>query len=80
MSLKTQPYTIPWGGHIYAKIKAINAYGYSLISSEGNGAKIITYPDAPLNLNEDYSKRTANSVTLIWQEGLLNGGSPVIDY
>ena len=38
LSLKTQPYTIPWGGHVYSKIIAINAYGYSEISEDGNGA------------------------------------------
>ena len=54
LSLKTQPYTIPWGAHIYAKIIAINAYGHSEISEEGNGAQIITYPDAPNFLLEDF--------------------------
>jgi hypothetical protein len=52
--LKTQPYTIPWGAHIYAKIIAMNAYGHSEISEEGNGAQIITYPDAPNFLLEDF--------------------------
>lgn len=79
-TLKTTPFEIDWGKGIYAKVVAINAYGPSAISDEGNGAVIITYPDAPITLEEDYSKRTATSVMLTWFEGVDNGGSTVIDY
>jgi hypothetical protein len=53
--LNSAPYTIPWGQSIYAKVAAINAYGYSETSEEGNGAVIITNPDAPINIVEDLS-------------------------
>jgi hypothetical protein len=34
---------------------AKNIYGNSVESDEGNGAIIVTTPDAPINLVEDYS-------------------------
>jgi hypothetical protein len=54
-SLTTTPYTIAWAESIYAKVAAINVYGISLVSDEGNGALIYTYPDAPVSFAEDYS-------------------------
>jgi len=49
-------------------------------SEIGNGAVILTNPDAPINLAEVYSERTATSLGLTWEEGALNGGSSVKDY
>lgn len=74
------PYSLPWGADVYAKVIAINIYGMSEISDAGNGAAIITNPDAPVTLAEDYSLRTATSLSLTWLEGAANGGSPVLDY
>ena len=64
ITLKATPFEIPWGDSIWAKIIAINAYGESVASIAGNGATIITYPDAPVTLDEVYSYRTSTSVTL----------------
>jgi hypothetical protein len=50
-TLKAAPYSIAWGSSIYAKVVAKNIKGSSLISNAGNGAVILTNPDAPLNLN-----------------------------
>jgi hypothetical protein len=44
---------LPWGSSIFAKVIAVNLYGDSLISLEGNGAIITTNPDAPINLLEN---------------------------
>lgn len=66
LTLKTTPFEIPWGDHIWVKVIATNVYGDSLISEAGDGAQIITYPDAPVNLAEDFSQRTALSITLTW--------------
>ena len=63
-----------------AYIVAHNAYGMSNVSERGNGAVIITKPDAPTNLIEDTAFRTATEVGLEWLEGLTNGGSQVISY
>jgi len=46
---------LPWGSSIYAKVIAINYYGASVESDAGNGAIILTYPDAPVSVAEDYS-------------------------
>ena len=74
------PIEIDWGSGVYAKIIATNAYGDSVESLSGNGAVIITNPDAPVNLVEDASKRTATTLGLQWQDGADNGGSPVTSY
>ena len=52
-TLRTIPFSLEWGSSVYAKVVAINKYGVSLISSEGNGAIITTAPDAPISLAED---------------------------
>ena len=79
-SLKAQPYSLNWGTDVYAKVTAINTYGVSAESDAGNGATIITNPDAPTTLAEDYSQRTATSLTITWVEGPTNGGSQVLDF
>jgi hypothetical protein len=79
-TLKNSPFSLEWGSSIFAKVVAINDYGRSLESPEGNGAVIITYADKPTNLAETVSARTATTITFTWVAGLLNGGSTVIDY
>ena len=59
---------------------ATNTYGDSLVSAKGNGAVILTIPDAPTFLSENYQLRTANNLGLTWELGSADGGSPVIDY
>ena len=44
------PYHLPWGSSIYVKVTARNIIGDSLQSTEGNGAIILTIPDAPTGL------------------------------
>ena len=73
-------FNLPWGSEVYAKISAVNVYGESELSEEGNGAVIITSPDAPINLELDETKRGATQIGLKWTEALSNGGSPVLDY
>lgn len=59
---------------------AENYYGDSAQSDEGNGAVIITYPDAPISLTETIASRSPTSITFSWTEGPSNGGSAVLDY
>lgn len=80
LTLRSPPFSLDWGSSIYAKVVATNLYGDSLTSNDGNGAIIITYPDAPLNLVELESARTATSITFTWIEGEQNGGSTVFSY
>jgi hypothetical protein len=62
--LITIPYSIEWGSLIYARVYASNVKGDSPWSTVGTGAKILTNPDAPLNL------QNVVSVTLATQIGL----------
>lgn len=78
--MKTTPYSLAWGADVYAKVVAINKYGMSAESAVGNGAKIITNPDAPTLFVENYALRTATSLSFTWVEGAANGGSLVLDY
>lgn len=79
-TLKASTYNLPWGSSVYAKLLAYNLYGNSAMSSVGNGAVILTVPDAPLSVAELYSSRTATSLGVSWTAGVANGGAPVIDY
>ena len=78
--LISSPFNLAWGDDVYAKISATNEKGSSSQSSAGNGAIIITYPDAPLNLVEKASARTYYTLGLSWSEGVANGGTAVLDY
>lgn len=69
-----------WGSSIYAKVIAFNNYGDSATSIVGNGAVILTNPDAPLSLSEVVASRAATSITISWTAGIKNGGAPVLDY
>jgi hypothetical protein len=48
--LTSEPYSLIKGNSVYAKIIAVNMYGDSLYSQEGNGAVMIIVPDSPINL------------------------------
>ena len=65
-SLLQAPFNLPWGSSIWAKVMATNSYGNSKVSEKGNGAKILTNPDAPVFLSENYQGRTATALALVW--------------
>lgn len=79
-TLRAGVFQLPWGSSVYAKVTAYNLYGYSTQSPEGNGAIILTNPDAPVSLAETVASRTATSITFTWSLGAANGGTPVIDF
>lgn len=79
-TLRGAPFNIDWGSSIYAKVVAGNSYGDSLVSDAGNGATILTNPDAPLNLANKPDDTNSNQISITWQQGLFAGGSPVLDY
>lgn len=54
-ALISAPYSLDWGVSVYAKVVAINLYGDSLESVEGNNAIISTSPDKPIDLAENYA-------------------------
>lgn len=47
--LRTAPFSHEWGASIWAKVSATNVIGTSAESAEGNGAIMLTVPDAPVN-------------------------------
>jgi len=71
---------LTWGSSVYAKVVAYNNYGDSPISAVGNGAILITHPDAPISLSEKYLLRSATSLGLTWTAGASNGGAAIFDY
>lgn len=76
----SSPFNMVWGSSISAVVVAINQYGNSLTSFLGNGAVILTNPDAPLNLAEIVASRAATSITISWFAGVNSGGASVLDY
>lgn len=79
-TLKLAPFNIAWGSEVFAKVTAINIYGESEESEEGNNAIILTVPDAPLNLIGVESLTNGVQIGLTWQIGAFEGGTEVIDY
>ena len=79
-TLKAYPFNLAWGSSIYARISATNILGTSEFSTDGNGAIILTFPDEPLNLIINPEITWGTVIGLSWDEGLSNGGTPVIDY
>ena len=74
------PFDLPWGSEINAYIVAYNIYGDSVDSAIGNGAKIVTYPDAPINLENDQAATSSTQIGFTWQDGSSDGGTIVLDY
>ena len=79
MTLKGAPYNLPWGSSVFASVFASNIYGDGTTGT-GNGAKILTNPDAPLNLALDLTKMTPTAIGLTWALGVANGGAAVTEY
>jgi hypothetical protein len=79
-ALRESPYNLAWGASVKAYVLAQNNYGISTSSTVGNGAIILTNPDAPINFEEDLDLKSATSIALQWDEGLINGGTIVQDY
>lgn len=61
-------------------VSAVNVYGESAQSTEGNGAYYTRVPDQLVNLQENIAVRTATTDGLTWEDGVNNGGVPIIDY
>lgn len=65
---------------MHAIVQASNSYGSSAFSSDGNGAVILTVPDAPTNLQELTTNKSPTTIGLQWLNGTNTGGSSVLDY
>ena len=78
--MRASTYSLPWGSSIFAQVVATNIYGDSATSSSGNGAVILTIPDAPTSIVESMALKSGKTISLSWSDGSKDGGSPVIDY
>ena len=78
--LRASPYSLEWGTSVYAKVIAINSYGNSLESPEGNGAVITTTPDAPTSVIEITAERTKSTLGLSWTAPVFTGGAVITHY
>lgn len=74
------PFNLDLGSSIYAKVTATNFYGSSQVSDVFNGAYMVILPDAPTNLADNEAVTTASVIGLTWNEGLSDGGTPILDY
>ena len=79
-TLFASPFNLAWGSSVYATVFATNIVNPSSTSNVGNGAIIVTNPDAPLNLVNVPAITSATTIGLSWNVGAANGGSPVLDY
>lgn len=79
-TLTAAPFNLPWGASIYAKVSATNVIGTSAASTSGNGAVMLTSPDAPINLVNVPAITSASQIGLAWEDGVNNGGAAVLDY
>lgn len=71
------PYNVDGGDSVYAKVSAVNFYGESALSVEGNGAYYTREPDSPIQVLEDVTGKTSTTINLVWQDGSNNGGEPI---
>jgi hypothetical protein len=79
-TLTAAPYSLIKGNSVYAKIVAINKYGSSPMSADGNGAVMIIVPDSPINLRNDATVTNRYKIKFTWEPGFSDGGTPVLDY
>ena len=79
-TLRAEPYSLEWGSSVYAKIVATNAYGDSVASQAGNGAKILTAASAPTDFVRNKGQRSTTTLGFSWTAPSSLGGAPLIDY
>jgi hypothetical protein len=78
--LTSAPYALSQESNVNVKVIATNIKGDSQESPQGNGATIITAPNAPINLAENTALRTPTTLGLTWNESPTNGGATVTEY
>lgn len=49
--LRAAPFNLEWGSSVWAKIAVKNVIGTTAESGPGNGAIMLTSPDAPLDVS-----------------------------
>jgi len=69
-TIRSAPFSIPWGSSVYANVIATNVVCNSLASLEGNGVFILTNPDAPTLLVKNTDGPSATAIALYWTLGV----------
>lgn len=78
--LTVAPFSLVQGDAITAHVIAVNFYGDSTQSPDGNGGVLQTVPDKPTDLTNDASTTSTTVIKFTWLEGASDGGQPIIDY
>jgi hypothetical protein len=78
--LQADPYFWALGDSIVAKVSASNSWGESAMSNPGNGAIVVTIPSPPINLLNNATITSDTRIGITWSDGVMNGGTPIIDY
>ena len=73
-------YGLNWGDSVYAKVVAYNVYGPSNDSPLSNPTVLMTNPDPPINLIENTALRSFTQIALVWDDGVSNKGSSIVNY
>ena len=79
-TLQAAPFNLVWGASVFAKFTATNIVNSSDESTPGNGAILVTYPDAPASVANDALTTDATKVRITWVAPVFNGGTTIIDY
>lgn len=71
---------LEYGAAVRVKVIAFNSVGDGPASPVGGDAVSATVPDAPQNLARSNSLTTTTALSLTWDDGNFDGGSPVTSY
>jgi hypothetical protein len=63
------PYSLVLGDEVRVRISAVNLYGPSVTSNDGNGAIIELIPSAPVALSNVEAQTSASQISLQWEDG-----------
>lgn len=71
---------LSYGTAVQVRVVAFNSVGDGPSSQVGGEAVSATVPDFPRFLTRVNSLTTTKVLSLTWEDGDFNGGSPIIDY
>jgi hypothetical protein len=79
-NLQAPPFNLAYGTGVLVKVVAFNSIGEGPASSLGGEAVSAIEPNAPVNLLRYELLTNINQISLTWEDGVFDGGSPVLDY
>jgi hypothetical protein len=78
--LQAAPFLLPYGASVKVYVIAFDSIGAGPASAIAGDAVSATVPNAPINLARNSALTTTSQISITWEDGVFNGGSPVIDY